>query len=417
MAELIAKYNDVNRRSFKMQSLAVPEAILHFFKNLIIFAPTIHPTFRTEDLLSVILLVVPLLYLGAFLRVIPVTAAIFPLYSLLLTLIFVGFSGLHEMSLIIAAKQTQYYLLGALSAIAMYKSNDPKKSISLFLNLILIACILSFFYSVFFGVSGYYGIDFWNEVRGPSNSTLAYLAGLLSAFTLTQASLSKSRRLRQFYFALTLVSLAIVTLVATRTAAVIGGFWMLIITWHIFTHIKKFLTVGVAITTIAIGLIVLCWFSFSQRGTLLQDELAFALETLIQRANTLTRFWDTLEHSRLFVWREDFTTFLNGNQVFGCGIGCAARSEAQILSLQADSQYIRLLREVGIIGSLLWAAGLLACWLRMRSEIRGVYTVFLLSFLLAGITQEVFLLSKGGQVFWLITGLFLGYSANRRLQR
>ena len=108
MAELIAKYNDVNRRSFKLQSLSVPEAILLFFIILIFFAPTIHPTFRTEDLLSVILLVVPLLYLGAFLRVIPVTAAIFPLYSLLLTLIFVGFSGLHEMSLIIAAKQTQY---------------------------------------------------------------------------------------------------------------------------------------------------------------------------------------------------------------------------------------------------------------------------------------------------------------------
>jgi O-antigen ligase len=120
-----------------------------------------------------------------------------------------------------------------------------------------------------------------------------------------------------------------------------------------------------------------------------------------------------LERSRLFIWRKDFQDYLNASPLFGCGVGCAARSEDAILRLQADNQYLRMLKENGIFGLLIWLFGLFTCWRLMFGGLRRIYAVFLVSFLLAGMTQEVFLLSKGGQVFWIITGLLLGFSLSQ----
>lgn len=337
-------------------------------------------------------------------------ALVYPAYCFFVTLIGIAFFALSPDAIIVFLKQGQYYILLILAELSIRVSRHPGKTAAIALSMITYASIFSFIASVLIGEKGYYGIDFWNERNGPSNSALAYSAGVSSGFILSRTNILEDARLRSWYGFLMYLCIGFLILVGTRTAVVTGAFWLFA---SIVSRPAKGSNYGKLIRLenlrwlhciLGFTFLALALASVGSDLLLLQEAMA----RVFHRSLSLVDFYDTLNRSRGSIWSEDFKRFMRESPIFGCGLGCSARSEDQILKLQGDSQYLRMLIESGVIGTLFWLIGIIRCVSLLAPGVKGAYVVFVCGFFIMGVTQEVFLLSKGGQAFWLVTGLLLG---------
>jgi hypothetical protein len=77
------------------------------------------------------------------------------------------------------------------------------------------------------------------------------------------------------------------------------------------------------------------------------------------------------------------------------------------LGLGADNQYTVNIAEIGIVGSALLFLAIGSVYSFVHRNLRDLYVPYLFVYLVAGMSLEVFQLSKSGQLFWLVAAYFI----------
>lgn len=77
------------------------------------------------------------------------------------------------------------------------------------------------------------------------------------------------------------------------------------------------------------------------------------------------------------------------------------------LGLGADNQYTVNIAEIGIVGSALLFLAIGSVYSYVHRSLRYLYVPYVLVYLIAGMSMEIFQLSKSGQLFWLVAAYFI----------
>jgi len=77
------------------------------------------------------------------------------------------------------------------------------------------------------------------------------------------------------------------------------------------------------------------------------------------------------------------------------------------LGLGGDNQYTVNIAEIGIVGSALLFLAIGSVYSYVHRNLRYFYVPYVFVYLIAGMSLEIFQLSKSGQLFWLITAYFI----------
>jgi len=77
------------------------------------------------------------------------------------------------------------------------------------------------------------------------------------------------------------------------------------------------------------------------------------------------------------------------------------------LGLGGDNQYTVNIAEIGIFGSVLLLLAIGSVYSFVHRSLRYLYIPYVLVYLIAGMSMEIFQLSKSGQLFWLIAAYFI----------
>ncbi|MGD6900485.1 O-antigen ligase family protein [Bacillus infantis] len=243
-------------------------------------------------------------------------------------------------------------------------------------------------------IVGYYGIGIIS-VSAPSQSGVVLM--LMSIFLLYM-SLTTKKKSNSLFLTLTMfLSIAMTFATISRTAILILCLLLaLYVTISMFNrwNIKKVL-IAVYIAALMIPL-----------SYFLVDKLVMSVLERFSRfaegANGRIGFWKGfLSHSDLLGY-----IFGNGKGFMQVIVGT--------FTLKADSQYIRLVLEVGIIGLILWTILIGSILIFSLKNLKNNYydSLFLLimtiGFILIGVTQEGYLVAIQGSLYWILTGFFIG---------
>lgn len=77
------------------------------------------------------------------------------------------------------------------------------------------------------------------------------------------------------------------------------------------------------------------------------------------------------------------------------------------LGLGADNQYTVNISEIGILGSALLFLAIGSVYSFVHRSLRYLYVPYVFVYLIAGMSLEIFQLSKSGQLFWLVSAYFI----------
>ena len=76
--------------------------------------------------------------------------------------------------------------------------------------------------------------------------------------------------------------------------------------------------------------------------------------------------------------------------------------------MSGDSQYLINLVELGLVGSLLFFLAILSPIFFLNDSIyRIIWISYLCALLIWGLNTELWLVSKGAQLFWLVSGILI----------
>lgn len=243
---------------------------------------------------------------------------------------------------------------------------------------------------------GYYGISSINETS-PSLSGQMYF----SAFVM---SLILYHSLRQRLLLLQSFLLAICTLmVGSRTAAAMLIIFLILSRVRVSWRLVLFLLLVCASA-------FLLYFGLDYYIANYYDSES-VVDRAIKRARSLFFLMDSLA-PRFESWEVNrFDTELHPLSVlFGHGRGYENMNPDgswRGFELNVDSQYIRDFFEVGLVGALLKFGAMLWTSTFLDKRMFYYYFAYFISFCAAGMTMELFNLSKPGALFWAVSGLFL----------
>ncbi len=256
---------------------------------------------------------------------------------------------------------------------------------------------------------GYYGIGLLGE-GGPSQSGVFYFMSFaLSLGYLLYSFIHKEKaNKRWFYFFASLACLLCVLGTVSRTSIMAAGATIalflifVLIKWPWYTFFITFLSS----LTGTIGYTVL----MNRQGS----------STLITSViNRFTRF-GTGSSVRMNKWERDIGLIMDYGPGWLVGMGTAVHNVILGFStLAADSQYLRIIYEKGIIGLVIWIFLIVTLFQvihKQKSYLGGLYYawIFMITGLLVtGVTHEVFYVVKVSEVFWLFTGICIGLGFKR----
>ena len=132
------------------------------------------------------------------------------------------------------------------------------------------------------------------------------------------------------------------------------------------------------------------------------------IQNSFSRLGTIFNLYEVILHSRMPSWISLYNNFfLNNNLLIGCGYGCLNNSSDTIinLGLGADNLYLYLLNEKGIVGFVLFFVAIFSVYRNINKKYKYIFISFFFSFLIWGFTTEIFFISSGGIMFWLISGI------------
>lgn len=316
-----------------------------------------------------------------------------------------------------ALKGLQYLIYFLLSYVIAINTRDMNKLKS------MILCIVGIFsVDLLYGVvqivglefRGYYGVGIINEISPTLTGAVFLFSAVYSNLGRVITQNNKFSSIK--WGALFLMSLLFVVLSGSRGAFVATSIYVLVM-WFSSPSRQK-----------AFQLILVCIFSVLTSITL----YIYVDESTRQLALRLTEIFQLMEEfnqggSRGENWTNILSSFLGYAEgiplilVTGLGSGGTYLIFGQVMNA-ADSQIISVVVSSGVLGLILYTSGMVTIYRGLARDIRStwpevmpIYLGLFWAFNAFSLTQEVFILSKTGALFWLTLGLLLGIAQNDRI--
>ena len=385
--------------------------LLLYFVSIAIM-PRIHGHLRYEDFLTPLLFLMIFALLRKSLLEYIFIPVLYFCYCFLITALNIIMGKIPLISFLIWGKELQYFLAFALICGLLVRKHDYITLLFSIIKLLILFGIVSGVYSLVLGMQGYYGIGYFNEPSSPSLSMLMYFnLGVLSVFYTNMID----RGNRRMFFVCSMILSCLTLMVGSRT-----GVMMILVFWGswLFFSSKFKMTILfliVFIGTLTIALLAVLDYNIDDIYSSMYYNMINnkAVSAAVSRASGLIMLYDTLEGDRFSSWKSILQRAFNTNFILGNGRGFTHMSSNSFnLELAGDSQYTVNLAEIGILGSIVFFLMLYGFGKKLHYKLRTFYISYLLAYLSAGMTMEVWQLSKGGQMFWIMTGLLLMFSRN-----
>ncbi len=332
------------------------------------------------------------------------------LYLFVLTLVNVIVEKIPLEALIIYGKELQYFF-GFLVLLAVVRDPVHLSWVKKMLGLGVIFGAITGVGLFFSGQRGYYGIAYITEPFSPSLSAVMYFN--LAVVALMMRATSPSALFRKACLWLSIVLFCLLAIVGSRTGMAMGMTFLLLM----FVWSRRSPLLWTAILAMIVGSLIVIFYSqiqvFGQFVSVIDEREASAAQIALRRTGSLiTKPGETVENSRFEAWGNLYrwATESFQNTVFGCGRGCSnvyriPGKGTYALGLSGDSQYLVNFLEMGLLGLTLWAWVFIAIVRAVQGKHRKIYVAYLIACMAGGIFFELFMLSKGGAMFWLVSGL------------
>jgi len=317
-------------------------------------------------------------------------------YCFLITLSHLIFNDLNPILILYFIKEIQYFvyffIFYHLSRNYSIFENHFKKY---FLFVALLTIGWGVFQLITGNIFGYYGIGIIS-ISAPSQSGIVLFLTSLFLFYMSLTIKEKRKSFLPTIVSLISVALTFATISRTAISVLIGIIivYLLISMFRRWNFKKIFIGVCFSILLTPLGI------------TLIGDKLGYSI---LER---FSRFGQGAA-GRMDFWKSFLEQSSTLGHIFGNGKGFM-QEIVGTFTLKADSQYVRLILEVGVIGLVLWLLMLGSILIFSIKHLKISYydSLFLflltLSFMIVGITQEGYLVSIQGSLYWIISGYFIG---------
>ncbi len=280
---------------------------------------------------------------------------------------------------------------------------------------ILIALIaVNIVYGVYLTISGniaHYGIGSI-ITTSPSQCGIIYFTCMVISliyFVNTQ---------KRLYLILTLISIVLTALTISRTSiiGVLVFFSIYIFTKMLLSINKRFqlrkLKYNIYIILASVALII-CFINFNNNSF---------ENNLVQRIMNRMGYISKSVTTRMDISKSYYSNIIGDSTIkllFGQGKAIPEITQNKD-TLGVDNQFVRLIIETGIIGSLLWIIMIFNWIMHLIKRLEVKNSIILLSFVGAffvmGLGYEVFQVTKAGISFWLILAILYSYNNKRLLE-
>lgn len=321
--------------------------------------------------------------------------AIYLIYSSLITIAHLIFDDLEPFLLLFFIKEIQYFVYFIVFYYLAKQDNEFQKTISTAFVVVMVPTIMWGLYQLLTSnTTGDYGIGIIS-ISAPSHSGIVMF---ISSVFMYYLSLSSEKKLNSFLLLLLSITSGILTF-ATGSRTAISTLIGIVIVYLLISLFRKW-NFKKSLVTIYLSLLVIP-ISYLLVGDLLQSILE-RFSRFGSGATIRANFW------------QDFLSYSDTlGKIFGNGKGFM-QEVVGTLTLKADSQYVRLILEVGVVGLILWTLMISSIIIYSIVNFKYAYNdaLFLLlltvSFIVIGITQEGYLVTLQGSLYWMLTGFFIG---------
>jgi len=252
-------------------------------------------------------------------------------------------------------------------------------------------------------LTGYYGIGLISETASSQSGGVFFVVSMFFLYLIekSERAIDKLK-----YAAFLFVSLTLTFATISRTAIMAAGVAVTLYALYILIRMRVsrlILMMYLTVLMLPVAYLII-------QGT---------IDRILERLNQVSQGAETrLQHWKYFLSHSDQLGLL----IVGNGKGYVQNITGGF-TLAADSQYVRLLVEVGVVGTILWLATvfslLLLCWqARMEHPAESLFVgLVTIGFLTMGVTHEVFVVTMQASVYWAFMGLFMGYIMNEMRHR
>lgn len=329
---------------------------------------------------------------------------VFLILSLAMTIVHILFGNLMvNPSLLFLVKEMQYFVL---FGFILLNYDQAKFMLRLYFIFMGIQVVWGLAQIASGKAFGYYGIGLLGE-GGSSQSGLVYFVGFAIALGhLLNAILERDKSKRKsLYFLFLLTLMLCVMSTASRTAIVAMAMTLVIAVVIFLLNRPWYLLISLAVGLPTTGLAY--WWLTSFSGRIVFVDRALERLSMFSRGSSV-RFWK---------WRYDIQGIMDYAPGWLVGMGAAVHNVYRgTLTLGADSQYLRIVYEKGVVGLALWCTIIITLFMllrRNREYLGPLYHSWVLvtfGMLVTGVTHEVFVVVKIAESFWTFTGICLGWA-------
>ncbi|MBB5174559.1 hypothetical protein [Texcoconibacillus texcoconensis] len=249
---------------------------------------------------------------------------------------------------------------------------------------------------------GFYGIGTISEGASSQSGGLFLVISLLFLY---QSSIHVKNKLKLYFLFCSIISMFLTLATVSRTAisAMLIVLIIYILYKLLFSKLNLIYTFTSMVVVATCSLLVFKYFT-----PILEYVERRLVSGFDSGANTRQNKWDRL-----------LSESDNIGLVFGNGKGFTQTLTGGF-TLSADSQFVRLILEVGYIGLVLWFIPIillitfaLVHLKRYTSESLSII-LLILAFLIMSVTHEVFLVTIQASIFWIMISLFIGIILNKK---
>jgi hypothetical protein len=375
-----------------------------------IYYGSIH--FRYEDLLTFFLFITVLFTLKKDYFYVSFTFFIYMAYISFFTLLNVIVSNANPYSIIILGKELQYFLVFLL---ILFSVDKPRLDtmIKFFLTPAIIFVVIFAIFSLYTDNRGAYGLRYVNDIA-PSTSAIAYFNFLFLAIILMFYYFRKNSLFFTYIFLLSAIVLFISFIAtASRTAFLVSLLMVVLFPFHVM----KFRYAVSILILLLLSLLLVYFNRFDIHTYVSLNKPDSSIFYIVNgRLNSLLLLFDNyevLQGARVNSWKDALSHVNSWNIFFGNGRGFFSATDG-MKGLGTDSQVTRNIVEIGVIGTSLFFLTLMTPLKYLKDIWKSLYILYLFLYLFWSLAAEIFLISKGGQMFWLVCGVLLILSSNEK---
>tara|TARA_R110001599_G_scaffold326067_1_gene538478 strand:- start:3790 stop:5031 length:1242 start_codon:yes stop_codon:yes gene_type:complete len=384
-------------KTYRQLSWRLYAGTLLFYVSCIYLFPRIPGIpLRIEDLFFPLFLIIAILSLDGLPKKVTLPALLYCLYILIGSLVGILLQRIDIKGLSVSVKEIQYIL----GFFLLYSCCNKEQDVALktIQSLVLVLWIPAL-YGCFMVVTnqiGYYGISALNE-KSPSLSGQMYFSGFVLSLTLFTFFRGKS------YAALALMMFVSASMVGSRTAVAMLLLFFLVRALKFNWKLVRFIVLFILFVYAASFLMGFYLDNFYDGVSV--------FDRSVRRANSLFSLQQSLA-PRVDSWVEHrfHTDIRPVSALFGYGRGyenMLPDGTWRGFELNVDSQYIRDFFEIGLLGMVLKVSVFLIIASSMKGPYFNIFIAYLVCYAAAGVTMELFNLSKPGALFWLVAALCL----------